>query len=300
MSLNPLADCNLSLLLEGRVVLHSTLRYSLYHSLSQANADLPAISCLMVTKNRFRQAQCAVDCFQKQTYLVKELVIVDDGEDDRLEHYIRQLQDGSIQYVRLKPENKTLGELRNVAVERALGSYVCQWDDDDLVDPTRLELQMAALRVLKADACCLQRWLLWYPYQHRLAVSCSRIWEGSLLCSKAVLPRYPIQHRGEDTPVVAKVLQSCRVALLNLPVLYIYIIHSQNTFDTEHFEHHWQLASERFEGYDYWAITQKLAKRVPLEAYKQALNPLPPPVSPIANNLFPELDSPPTLQQDKD
>lgn len=56
-----------------------------------------------------------------QTYANKELVIVDDGEDDTLAQWVREVNDPQVVMVRLPSEGKPLGELRNVAVERARG-----------------------------------------------------------------------------------------------------------------------------------------------------------------------------------
>ena len=40
------------------------------------------VSCLMVTRNRVDLARRAVTCFEAQEWSDKELVIVDDGDDD--------------------------------------------------------------------------------------------------------------------------------------------------------------------------------------------------------------------------
>jgi len=259
----------LSLMVKGRIILHAKFRFNLYQSLSSQEANQPLISCMMVTKNRFQQAKLAIQCFQNQTYRHKELVIVDDDQSDRLAEYVHQLADDTIQYLRLAPENRTLGELRNLALAHTSGTYVCQWDDDDLIDPLRLEMQMAALQSLNADACFLQRWLMWWVEEHRLATSRTRIWEGSILCQKSQLPSYPIQRQGEDTLVSSQILQNCRVALLDQPQLYLYVIHQHNTFSDEHFEQHWQKASTLYQGINYETMMQNLAERMPVTLYEQ-------------------------------
>ena len=53
----------------------------------------PRISCLMVTKDRLPLAQRAFECFQKQSYASKELVIVDDSPSDDLQDWIKQFSD---------------------------------------------------------------------------------------------------------------------------------------------------------------------------------------------------------------
>jgi glycosyltransferase involved in cell wall biosynthesis len=226
---------------------------------------------MMVTKDRFEQAKIAIRCFQNQTYNNKELLIVDDDQSDRLANYINQLGDTTIRHLHLKPQNQTLGELRNIALENTLGSYVCQWDDDDLADPLRLEMQMSTLQVFKADACFLQRWLMWWLEKPRLATSRTRIWEGSLLCRKDKMPSYPNEQKGEDTLVTGQIIENCRVALLDQPQLYLYTVHSRNTFNKEHFEQHWRQASIRYTDGHYYALLDNLATRMPIIEYIEKL-----------------------------
>jgi hypothetical protein len=97
----------LSLMVKGRLVLRSNFNYNLYQSLSVSESGLPLISCLMVTKNRVDLAKCAIQCFLNQTYAHRELVIIDDGEDEGLAEYTQQLEDERIKYLHLPPENKT-------------------------------------------------------------------------------------------------------------------------------------------------------------------------------------------------
>jgi hypothetical protein len=209
-----------------------------------AGAPAPTVSCLMVTKDRSSTARRAITCFRTQTYPHLELVVVEDGTDDALEQHIRDLGDPRIRHHRLPPEGRPLGELRNEAVDRATGPYVCQWDDDDLYDPERVETQMAAILALDADACFLARERLWWPARHKLAISCARVWEGSMVCAKDRLPRYPALRRGEDTPVAEEVVRTCRVVSVDAPELYTYVCHGGNTFDETHFAEHFDVATE--------------------------------------------------------
>ncbi|HYH23441.1 MAG TPA: glycosyltransferase [Azospirillum sp.] len=246
----------------------------------------PLISCLMVTRGRSGLLRLAIEGFARQTYPNRELVIVCDSpalpQDDPLERAIRDAACPNIRLIRVRiasqsgtqPAGLTLGELRNIAVDQAAGRYVCQWDDDDLYDPCRLEMQQRVLAATGAQACLLGRWMIWWPAEDRLAVSCERDWEGSLLCETAVMPRYPALRRGEDTPVVAQLRRSARVVRMDLPRLYTYVVHGGNTFTAPHFEAHWQAAAVRFEDGRCRAVLEEMGKRLPVEAYRRtASNP---------------------------
>ncbi|CAO3459308.1 glycosyltransferase [Azospirillum largimobile] len=238
---------------------------------------LPLISCLMVTRGRTELLEFAIDGFAHQTYPNRELVIVCDSPalllDDPLERAIRAADCPNVRLVRVNAAGReggvTLGELRNIAVDHAAGHYVCQWDDDDLYDPCRLEMQQRVLAAAGAQACLLGRWMIWWPAEDRLAVSCERDWEGSLLCERAVMPRYPALRRGEDTPVVEQLRRSARVVRMDLPRLYTYVVHGGNTFTVSHFEAHWQAATARFDGGRCRAVLEEMGKRLPVEGYRR-------------------------------
>lgn len=200
----------------------------------------------------------------------KELVIIDDSGKGILGRYIESLKDTQIRYIQLQPEKKTLGELRNIGIEQAAGEYVAQWDDDDLSDPLRLEIQMSAIRVLKADACCLLRELLWWPFASRLVLSRPRVWEGALLVKKDALCKYPTLRKGEDTPVVAYLMEHYRIALLDKPSLFLYVRHRNNTFSEEHFTSHLLSTQNVLTDEKYAEILTNLARRLPIKKYLQA------------------------------
>lgn len=244
---------------------------------------LPLISCLMVTRGRRALLEFAIDGFARQTYPNRELVIVCDSpalpQDDPLERAIRAAGCRNVRLIRVNPAGRdgglTLGELRNIAVDHAAGRYVCQWDDDDLYDPCRLQMQQRVLAAAGAQACLLGRWMIWWPAEDRLAVSCERDWEGSLLCEKAVMPRYPALRRGEDTPVVEQLRRSARVVRMDLPRLYTYVVHGGNTFTAAHFEEHWKATAARFSGDRCRAMLEEMGKRLPVEAYRREVMPVP-------------------------
>jgi glycosyltransferase involved in cell wall biosynthesis len=101
----------------------------------------PLVSCVMPTKGRRAFIPAAIDCWLKQTYEPRELVIVDEGSD-LIEDLIPD--DERIQYVIMdKPMN--LGAKRNLCCELAPGEIIVHWDDDDWSAPDRIAHQVALL-----------------------------------------------------------------------------------------------------------------------------------------------------------
>src|SRR3546814_9535246 len=149
----------------------------------------------MVTRGRAARAALSIECYRRQSHPRRELVIVDDDPDGTLARYVAALADPTIRHLRLPDRGQTLGELRNLAVAAAAGELVCQWDDDDLCHPRRLEVQHRVMRRTGAAACLLSRWTMWWPGHGRLAISRQRDWEGSILVEKRCLQPYPTQDR---------------------------------------------------------------------------------------------------------
>lgn len=208
----------------------------------------PLVTAMMVTKGRMALAQRAVLNFQNQTYPHRELLIVNDDEDDSLQTWVQKLGDRRIHFLRQPPEQRSLGALRNIALREARGDFVAQWDDDDLSNPMRLAIETGLVLLHNADACFLQRWMMWAPGQRRLAISHRRLWEGSFLARKDIVPPYPDIAKGEDTPVAdAIALNQCTV-LLDFPQLYTYVVHGRNTHEISHFEQFLMKATAIYEG----------------------------------------------------
>jgi O-antigen biosynthesis protein len=100
----------------------------------------PLVTCLCLTRNRREWLPNAIDCFLKQTYEPRELLIVGDGDDVSdlvpVDDRIRLVCVGT----RLQ-----VGRKRNYGCGRARGELVAHWDDDDYSGPWRLSDQVGRL-----------------------------------------------------------------------------------------------------------------------------------------------------------
>ncbi len=183
------------------------------------SGEVPLVSCLMVTSDRPRHAERAIECFIAQSYPNRELVVIDGSESDQLQQGVEAIRIRKIKLHREPAAGRSMGELRNLAVRKASGQYVCIWDDDDLYDPDRLSVQMSAIKSLGADACFLARLQLWWPARRILALSFRRTWEGSMICAKDKMPLYPDLHKAEDQSIPYRLWRSQRVVMLDEPRL---------------------------------------------------------------------------------
>lgn len=217
-------------------------------------ADL-VVSCLMVTlavPERFQFLKRSVGDYCRQTHRSKELVIVldcgpPDTKADIAEH-IASLRRNDIRIV--DPDRKlSLGALRNMAREHARGDIHCQWDDDDLHHPQRLERQLDYLVQAGCAAVYLQETMQFFSRTR--ALYCTN-WRSNpirgnpctLMCRRSAAIRYPEvgleSQVGEDVAVLRQLLErdACRF-LGDAPHLYVYVSHGRNTGSDDVF---WRVA----------------------------------------------------------
>jgi len=131
----------------------------------------PLVSCVMPTWNRRRFILAAVDCWLKQTYENRELVILDDGEEP-VEDLLPE--DPMIRYVF---ENKRLctGDKRNRVNSLARGEIICHFDDDDWSAATRIQRQIDILAQTGKIVTGFSNLLFWKADESRPMIYRSRI-----------------------------------------------------------------------------------------------------------------------------
>ena len=193
----------------------------------------------MVTADRPQLMKRAIHCFNSQTYPHKELIVVDDGKMD-LSPALKKQVSGEFQYIKLdSTKNFTLGELRNISLDKAEGDFLVQWDDDDWYHPQRLDLQAAKLEE-GYDACCLPSALMHldtYEYmKHPYIGALPDGIPGSIMHVYHSSIRYPSERRGEDT-VYLKQWKKGKYSRLPEDYYYLFIrcFHGANTWEKEHF-----------------------------------------------------------------
>lgn len=104
------------------------------------------VSCLMPTYNKAPDSlwlvEEAIECFLRQDYADKELIIVNDtpGQTLRLAEPLP-----NVLLVNLPRRANTLGEKRNIVAALARGDVLFCWDDDDISLDWRISLSLERL-----------------------------------------------------------------------------------------------------------------------------------------------------------
>jgi hypothetical protein len=231
----------------------------------------PLISCLMPTRGRFEQAKFAVTSFRRQTWPNRELVVLDQNRDMRLAEWIWSLADPAVRVVSLPGASEPLGALRNLSIDMSSGDLICVWDDDDLQHPLRLELAFAAMSAARVPACLLAREIMWVPGRRRVGLRRVRPFCNSLLTLRTTGLRYPPLTRSEDVPAVHALLARHAAVALDLPQLYVYIVHGANVSIPGFLDHEWSVATDRAEGSAAQSRLAELSSVYPFAGYVAAI-----------------------------
>jgi glycosyltransferase involved in cell wall biosynthesis len=208
----------------------------------------PLVSCICLTDRRTELLKRSVECFLKQTYPNKELVVVSKANDVATSEFIRDLGHPSVVHVQVEDlRDSSIGTLRNAGVDAASGEFVTSWDDDDWYHSGRLLKQFAALKEFDQDGCALTNIILFDSFKGEAYLSHTRsCWEATLLVSKKKLVefriRYPALSLHEDTQFATQAIKKLRIYPYVCPILYIYVCHGTNTSARDHFKKNFEVS----------------------------------------------------------
>jgi glycosyltransferase involved in cell wall biosynthesis len=121
------------------------------------------LTVLMTVKNGERDINECLDSILNQTYSDFEFLIFDDNSTDRTVDIIESYQDSRITLFR--DSNGYIGNL-NRGIDLAKGKYIARMDHDDIMDITKLAIQLEVMETLKVDICATWVYLFGGPY-HR-------------------------------------------------------------------------------------------------------------------------------------
>ena len=194
----------------------------------------PLISCLCPTRNHPSIVSRAIECFNNQTYLNRELILVADVDSPYIE-FLKQFTSETIKLF-YAPKDSILGAIRNISVDNASGEYIAQWDDDNIHHKDRLAQQYYNIKKHNKEACFLKRVLIHDVLNNVKGISRhGRGIESTIVALKKSLPRYDNNTRvAEDLPAKVFFMEHNKSVTLDEPQLYIYNIHNNNTCKLHH------------------------------------------------------------------
>ncbi len=196
------------------------------------------VHAMMITgkcPERVPLARVAAECFLRQTYPDRRLLIVNHGAEP-LRIQVRtnpgDVYVGCDEVMVTRTELPTLGDLRNRALDLCMQGLVCTWDDDDWMADDYMATMVSAYR--HGHLVVMQRQL-----RHDLVNNTSYVkrasdgHNGQVLYDAGTPYRYPELDRHEDSHF-ANHFGARRVMLWNDPAVYIRMCHGHNTWNRRH------------------------------------------------------------------
>lgn len=117
---------------------------------------METVSVVISTFNRFNFLLKAIESAKSQTYKNIEIIVVNDGSTQKEYYEHKWEDDDKVKIVHLEKNTKELfgfpcpGYVRNKGIENSTGKYVAFCDDDDMWFPSKIQLQLDAM---KASGC---------------------------------------------------------------------------------------------------------------------------------------------------
>lgn len=104
----------------------------------------PAVTVVIPAYNASRYIAQALDSVKAQTFSDYEVIVVNDGSNDR-DELERVLHSHSLSIIYLSQENRGVSAARNAAIKIGRGEFYAQLDSDDQWTPDYLEIQLGIL-----------------------------------------------------------------------------------------------------------------------------------------------------------
>ena len=121
-----------------------TRQFELIESLDQCYRGVnPRVSVVIITRDRAELLKASIRSVLYQTMKDFELIIIDDGSEDNTPAIVQSIDDSRIRYFSRPPLG--IPQARNFATKIARSEWIVVMDDDDLMMPNRLELQLEAV-----------------------------------------------------------------------------------------------------------------------------------------------------------
>ena len=127
------------------------------------NINQPLVSVVIPTYNRANKIVKAIKSVQDQTFENWEIIVVDDGSQDKTCEVIEQIlnKDQRIRLIRHQ-KNKGAQAARNIGIKAAKGEWIAFLDSDDQWLPESLELRLKVARKENVPVVYSQAYII-YP-----------------------------------------------------------------------------------------------------------------------------------------
>jgi glycosyltransferase involved in cell wall biosynthesis len=215
---------------------------------------LPLVSVIMTTRDRPRLLPLALECYRRQTYRRRELIVVDDGARFPADEDAIAALGGRLIRV---PEGTPLGVKLNQGIGEARGALCQKWDDDDWYGPRFLDELVAGYLRSNATVCRPTVAFQIRRYWFDLARCRVLVWPsdevagGTLLFARQDWERHPFREIKRCVDlwfVVDQVRGGARPVSIDAPETHVYVRHDAAGNERGHTWDRWR-SGDRMDDY---------------------------------------------------
>ncbi len=121
----------------------------------------PDISVIIPVHNSERYLRKCLDSVANQTFNNFEVIMVDDGSEDRSLCIMKEYGDKHSNFKLFSIEKSGVSEARNIGIEKSSSKYLAFIDSDDFVLPNFLEVLYNNINKSNTDIVCCNYYLYW-------------------------------------------------------------------------------------------------------------------------------------------
>ncbi len=111
--------------------------------------ECPLVSVIVPAYNAENFIERTLNSILNQTYKNLEVLVVDDGSQDRTAEIVKSFVEKDSRVILLNQKNAGVAAARNLAIEKSRGEYIAPIDADDIWYPQKIEKQVQCM--LEAD-----------------------------------------------------------------------------------------------------------------------------------------------------
>ncbi len=111
----------------------------------QAKPALPLVSVIIPAYNAETFIKKTLESVLAQTYKNLEVLVVDDGSQDRTAEIVERVAQRDRRVILLRQSNAGVAAARNLAIQKSSGEYIAPIDADDVWFPKNLEKQVQCM-----------------------------------------------------------------------------------------------------------------------------------------------------------
>ena len=113
----------------------------------------PSISVIVPVYNTSAYLEKSIQSLINQSFKSFELIVINDGSTDNSLEICEKFAEKDSRIVLISQENKGIGSVRKIGMEKAIGDYIIHVDSDDYVENNFLEELFNQIHVTNADIC---------------------------------------------------------------------------------------------------------------------------------------------------